>query len=473
MNQSEAASKREKANASPLPNPETLNLKLTSMSYGGEAIGRDESGRVVFVPYAIAGEEIIAEIIEEKKNYARGRLIEILKPSPARVQPPCPHFGAARRGEAFASGERSRNPAGTSQPDADTGQDLTIASPKPSPQRGCGGCQWQHIAYDAQLRFKTDIVREQFARLAKMPDAPVRDAIGMRDPWHYRNHVQFQLDSNDHFCFRALESHQLVQISECHIIHPLVDEMFRELDLADTGLAGVTLRTGTQTGEKMMILEGRDNEPPQIEIDEPVSIAYQTPDGNVTSLIGKDALHEQLRGRSFRVSPDSFFQVNTEMAEKLVELVESYLAPQPSDVLLDAFGGVGAFGLLLAPRVARVIEIEENPGALEDARANGFELPNIEFHRGRVEDILPRLDKHFDIAVADPPRAGIAPRALDALIARAPRALAYVSCDPATLARDSRRLVDGGYRLVAVQPVDLFPQTFHIETVSHFKSPRP
>jgi 23S rRNA (uracil1939-C5)-methyltransferase len=156
------------------------------------------------------------------------------------------------------------------------------------------------------------------------------------------------------------------------------------------------------------------------------------------------------------------------MAAKLLALVESYLAPQPSDVLLDAFSGVGAFGLLLAPRVARVIEIEENLPALEDARANGFEFHNVEFHPGRVEDILPRLDKPIDIAVADPPRAGIAPRALDALIACAPRAIAYVSCDPATLARDSRRLVDGGYRLVAVQPVDLFPQTFHIETVSHF-----
>ncbi len=440
------------------------------MSYGGEAIGRDESGRVIFVPYAIAGEEIIAKIIEEKKNYARGRLVEIINPSPARVHPPCPHFGPTHPLPSVErEGVRGRgaSPA-LSDPES---QKFTRGddSRKGLAQRGCGGCQWQHIAYDAQLRFKTDIVREQFARLAKMPDAPVRDAIGMRDPWHYRNHVQFQLDSNDHFCFRALESHQLVQISECHIIHPLVDEMFRELDLADTGLAGVTLRTGTQTGEKMMILEGRDNEPPQIEIDEPVSIAYQTPDGNVTSLIGKDALHEQLRGRSFRVSPDSFFQVNTEMAEKLVELVESYLASQPSDVLLDAFGGVGAFGLLLAPRVARVIEIEENPGTLDDARANGFEFPNVEFHRGRVEDILPRLDKHFDIAVADPPRSGIAPRALDALIARAPRAIAYVSCDPATLARDSRRLVDGGYRLVAVQPVDLFPQTYHIETVSHFE----
>ncbi len=444
-----------------------VRLRLTGMSYGDEAIGRDESGRVVFVPYAIAGEEVIVEVVEEKKNYARGRLVEIIKPSPARVEPRCPHFGP-RRGEAFATHANNEDQASPSRPASTENREIANASPLP-PARGCGGCQWQHIAYQTQLKFKTDIVREQFARNAKMPEVPVRDSIGMPDPWRYRNHVQFRLNSSRHLCFRALAAHQLVRINECHIIHPLVDEMFRELDLAGTNLAGVTLRAGTRTGEKMMILEGRDDASPKIETDEPVSIAYQTPKGAVTSLIGNDALHEQLRGRTLRISPASFFQVNTEMAEKLIDLVESCLAPQPSDVLLDAFSGVGAFGLLFASRVARVIEIEENLDTLEDARANAFEFSNVEFHRGRVEDILPRLDAQVDIAIADPPRAGITPQALDALIARAPRAIAYVSCDPATLARDSRRLVDGSYRLVEVQPVDMFPQTYHIETVSHFE----
>lgn len=439
------------------------------MAYGGEAVGRDETGRVVFVPYAIADEEIRAEIVEEKKNFARGRIVEIITPSHARVKPRCPHFGAARRGEAFANDSRFRRLSGASQPETEAWQDLANASPVTSPMRGCGGCQWQHIAYDTQLKFKTEIVREQFARIAKMPDAPVRDAIGMREPWRYRNNVRFQLDPDGRLCFRALESHQLVQIGECHIIHPLLDEMFRALDLRGTDLAGVTLRTGTHTREKILVLEGRDSEPPEIEVDEPVSIAYQLSDGAVVSLVGKDALHEQLRGQTFRVSPGSFFQVNTEMAEKLVDLVQAYLAPRSPDILLDAFGGVGTFGLLLAQRVARVVEIEEYPGALQDARANAFEFSNVEFRGGRVEDVLPKLGAHIDIAVADPPRTGIASRALDALIAASPRAIAYVSCDPATLARDSRRLVDGGYRLIEVQPVDMFPQTYHIETVAHFE----
>lgn len=422
-------------------------LKLDSMAQGGEAVGRDETGRVVFVPYAIAGEEIRAQVVEEKKGYARARVVEILQPSPLRIAPRCPHFG----------------PADLSTP-------LPGAPVRAEERRrGCGGCQWQHIAYAAQLKFKADIVREQFARIAKIPDAPVAETLGMAEPWEYRNHVQFDLDEDGRLCFRALESHERVPIKECYIQHPRVYEMFLSTELEGAGYAGVVLRAGTRTGQKMLVLQGRDNAPPEIEVDEPVSIIYQTPDGSTVPLIGRDAIHEELRGRAFRISPPSFFQVNTAMAERLVDLVEEFLDPREGETLLDAFGGVGTFGLLLAARVARVIEIEGSTSAIEDARANAVDLTNITFHRGAVEEVLPRLEAKIDLAVADPPRAGIDRRALDALIARGPRAFAYVSCDPATLARDARRLVDGGYRLVRVQPVDMFPQTYHIETVSHFE----
>lgn len=420
---------------------ETLNLKLIAMTQGGEAMGRDDAGRVVFVPYAIAGEEVIVEIVETKKNYARARLMEIVTPSPARVIPRCLHF---------------------SLPLSKTGEGSGMGV-------GCGGCQWQHIAYDAQLKFKTEIVREQFARIGKMPDAPVRDTLGMSDPWRYRNNVQFQIDDDGRLCFRAMESHDLVRIDECHIIHPLIAEMFHSLEFDGADFTGVTLRAGIKTGQKLMMLEGRDDEPPEIFVDEPVSIVYQTPGGETISLVGKDALHEELRGRVFRVSPQSFFQVNTTMAEKLLELIEQFLAPRATDILLDAFGGVGTFGLSFANRVARVIEIEESKEAVNDAKANAIELSNVEFYRGKVEEVLPKLKTKIDLVVADPPRAGIDPVALDAIIAQTPRAMAYVSCDPATLARDARRLIDGGYRLREVQPVDLFPQTYHIESVSWFE----
>jgi 23S rRNA (uracil1939-C5)-methyltransferase len=251
--------------------------------------------------------------------------------------------------------------------------------------------------------------------------------------------------------------------------------MFCALEFQGADFGEVMLRAGTRTGEKLLILEGRDDAPPEISVDEPVSIVYRTPRGDTVPLVGKDALHEELRGRMFRISPQSFFQINTLMAETLVEIVERDLAPHTLDILLDAFGGVGTFGLSLASsalkggaNVARVIEIEESPDAVSDAKANAVELANVEFHRGKVEEILPKLKSKIDLVVADPPRAGLAPAALAAIVARLPRAVAYVSCDPATLARDARSLVDGGYRLVEVQPVDLFPQTYHIESVSWF-----
>jgi len=437
------------------------------MTQGGEAMGRDDTGRVVFVPYAIAGEEVVVEIIEAKKNYARARLVEIISPSPARVMPRCEHFGQPSRGEALPNSDFNSKQIEARQSNSNLSPSASDASPLQT--RACGGCQWQHIAYDAQLKFKTDIVREQFARIGKMPDAPVRETIGMSEPWRYRNNVQFQMDGDGHLCFRAMESHDLVRINECHIIHPLIDEMFRALEFEGADFSGVTLRAGIKTGQKLMMLEGRDDDPPEISVDEPVSIVYQSPSGQTISLVGKDALHEELRGRMFRVSPKSFFQVNTTMADKLLELVEQFLAPRAIDVLLDAFGGVGTFGLSLASRVARVIEIEESKDAVNDAKANAIELSNVEFHRGKVEEILPKLKTEIDLVVTDPPRAGIDPIALNAIITQAPRTIAYVSCDPATLARDARRLIDGGYRLREVQPVDLFPQTYHIESVSRFE----
>lgn len=403
-------------------------LTLESMAFGGEAIARDESGRVVFVPYGIAGETVRVEIVAEKKNFARGRIVEIVNASPYRVKARCAHFG------------------------------------------DCGGCQWQHIAYDAQLQFKTQIVRVQFARIGKMPDAIVRETIGMREPWRYRNNAQFVCDDAGRLCFRAFESNALVRIKECHIIHPLIDEMFHALELDGAGFSGVTLRAGANTNQKMIMLESPDNAPPEIEMDEPASIAFQVPSGETVALIGNEKLSERLRDREFAFSPTSFFQVNTEMAEQLVALVEKYLAPRATDILLDAYGGVGVFGLMLAARVARVIEIEENPRAVKDARANAANISNIEFHVGAVEKILPRIESRIDLVVADPPRAGMDARVIDALIAQKPRAIAYVSCDPATLARDARKLVDGGFVLREVQPVDMFPQTYHIECVAWFET---
>lgn len=419
------------------------------MAYGGEALGRDENGRVVFVPYGIAGEEVRAQVVEARKEFARARIVEILTPSPERVTPRCPHFG----------------PRGTP----------SSANPREGFARGCGGCQWQHIDYAAQLDFKRQIVREQFARIAKLPDAPV-EATRAGEAWNYRNHMRFALDQGGRMCLQALELHDLVPIRECHIMNGALAAMFNSLELEGADFDAVTLRVGENSGDRMIVFEASDTTPPEIETDESVSIAFQLTgkhpgEGAVITLIGKEAIEERIGGRTFRISPRSFFQVNTPMAQVLVELVAQYLDPRPDDILLDAYGGVGLFGLSLAERVARVMEIEESADALEDARHNAADLPpgRVEFHAGQVEEALPRLKEHFTLAVVDPPRAGMAKGALDALASLAPRVIAYVSCDPATLARDARRLVDAGYHVTDIQPVDLFPQTYHVESVTRFE----
>lgn len=404
---------------------EIQEIKFTKLTHGGDALGRDSNGRVVFVPYLIAGEAARVEITSGKKEFARGRAIEILSPSPERVVPRCPHFGA------------------------------------------CGGCQWQHIAYPAQLDFKTKIVKEQFARIAKMPDAPIAKMIPSAKKWGYRNQMRFAVDGRGSLSLQALESHNLIPIRECHIMDSSLMELFNTLDMQGADFKAVIFRAGENTGERMIIFKASTADPPELESDEAVSLVFQVGE-TVVPLIGSPYIRERIRHRDFRISANAFFQTNTVMAETLIELVEQFLDPRDTDTLLDAYSGVGLLGLSIAERVAKVIEIEENPASMADARFNAGEWSHIDFHNARVESTLPRLDHPIDIVVADPPRTGMARSVPAALAARQPRAIVYVSCDPTTLARDARLLVEQGYRLEQVQPVDLFPQTYHIECVAHF-----
>jgi 23S rRNA (uracil1939-C5)-methyltransferase len=443
------------------PGPvEIFNLHLTSMAHGGEALGRDESGRVIFVPYGIAGEEVRVEVVQKKKGFARAKLLEVISPSPARVTPRCPHFGPRSILNAHSKSFDAHSHPLPARAEGGPGEVRV---------RGCGGCQWQHIDYAAQLEFKRQIVREQFARIGKLPEAFISE-VRAGKAWNYRNHMRFALDGDGRLSLQALESHDLVPLRECHILDAALVSIFNALELEGADFDAVTLRAGENTGDRLIVFEAADATPPEIETDEPVSIAFQV-GATVVTLIGKEAIEERVRGRQFRISPRSFFQVNMPMAEVLLDLVEEFLAPRPDDILLDAYGGVGLFGLSLADRVAGVIEIEQGVDALEDARHNARELhaDRTEFHSGRVEDILPKLESPISLAVVDPPRTGMAKQAVDALVSQAPRLIAYVSCDPATLARDARRLVDGGYRVTNIQPVDLFPQTYHIECVARFE----
>jgi 23S rRNA (uracil1939-C5)-methyltransferase len=413
----------------------SFELELTTITNGGAALGRHE-GRAIFVPYALPGETARVEITEDKGRYAFARLVEVLTPSPDRVEPPCSYFGID----------------------------------------GCGGCQWQHADYQAQLRFKAEIVADQIARIGKVAEPTVRPTIPDPSGWAYRNHAQFHPASGGGLGFqgassnrtRSERSRRTVAIDECPILHPLLADLYATLDLELENLLRLSLRAGTETGDRMLIFEMNDDLPPSLESDLPVSCVLLLSDGMHANLIGSNHITEIVAGRAYRVSAPSFFQVNTPQAAHLVRLVTEYLALQGAETVLDAYCGVGLFAAHLAERAGLVVGIESSPAAVDDLLENTAEFDNVEVAEGPVEAALPDLDIPIDAAVVDPPRTGLDRFALDALIERTPNRLAYVSCDPATLARDAKRLTAGGYRLVEVQPVDMFPQTYHIESVALF-----
>jgi len=430
-----------------------LELELSGMAHGGEALGRHQ-GRVVFVAYSIPGERVRVEVVEEHPRWSRARLLEVLEPSPHRVEPPCPHFGT------------------------------------------CGGCQWQHIEYQAQVVFKRDILRDQLQRLARFAHPPVAEAIPSPDPWAYRNHLQLSVTPDGGLGFLDVSGTRVMPIEICLLPHPLVWEMVEMMEIRDgrmvTWSGGrlvgsgdqqiigpkdqktkrpkerLSLRAGIRTGERMMVFETEGDLPPEIEVDVPISCVLLMEDGTPVNLIGRNWLAEELAGRRFRISAGSFFQVNTPQAERLIEAVGQFLDPQGKETLLDLYCGVGTFALSLADRVGRVIGIESYGPAVADARANAREDEPVEFIEGRGEEVLAQLDLPLEAVIVDPPRAGCGSEVLRELIRLSPSRLIYVSCDPATLARDARRLAEAGYRLEAVQPVDMFPQTYHIESVSLF-----
>ena len=393
------------------------------MAHGGEAIGRHE-GRVVFVPYALPGERALIRLEEEHARYARGTLVELLEPSPNRVAPPCKHFGV------------------------------------------CGGCQWQHMAYPAQLEQKRLILQDALQRIGHLDAPPVGPVAGMELPWHYRNHVQFAVDDEGDLGYMAARSHDLVAIEECYLPHPILEDVLVALDLELPEVYGLTLRAGVNTQDPLVIFESELAEMPEFEIDVPVSCVLANPEGELLILAGRDHIYEELAGRRYRISAPSFFQVNTEQAARLVQLVAQALEPQGDETLLDMYCGVGTFGLALAAQVGRVIGVEESPHAVQDALENAAQDDNVEILEGQVEEVLPELVNRVDLVVLDPPRAGLKAPAREALLRLAPRRMAYVSCDPASLARDLEALVAAGYAVRQIWPVDMFPQTYHIETVT-------
>jgi len=380
------------------------------------------------VPYAIPGEMVRVEIVESHARWARARLLDVLEPSAHRVEAPCPYFGPGR----------------------------------------CGGCQFQHIDYEAQAEFKRAVVQDQLQRLGGFQEANVVDIIGAAEPWSYRNHVQFSMTPEGYLGFLAAESHDIVPVKECLIIDPLLDDLWAALDMQWPQLYRLSLRCGSATGDLLAIFELDHYEDFDIDVDFPVSCVLLLADDEVVVLMGDPYLVEHVAGRDYRVSAGSFFQVNTAGAEALVALVAGYLAPAGSETLLDLYSGVGLFGLALAGEVARVVGIEADPSAAADYRHNARGPGHVELIQADVETALAGFEEPVDLVVLDPPRSGAGDQVMGHIARLAPGRVVYVSCDPATLARDARRLVEAGYQLREVQPVDLFPQTFHVESVACF-----
>lgn len=389
-------------------------------------MGRLEDGRAVFVPYCLPGEKVRVRVVQEKRGHVRAELVEVLEASPDRIDARCRHFGE------------------------------------------CGGCHYQHLSYDKQLAVKHAVLVEQFQRIAGIAEPPVEAVVPSPAEWNYRNTVQFSQTQDGKLGYRAARSRQVVPISECYLPEEDINQLWPQLNLESVpGLRRIELRHA-DNGE-MLVMEGQDALPPEMELELPISAVYLSPEKGPMIMAGDEFGVIEIMGRAFSFHAGSFFQVNTAQAEAMVQHVLDLLNLTKLTIALDVYCGVGLFSAFIAPHVQQVIGIESSPLACEDFAINLDEFENISIYQGQAEKMLPSLDIMANVVVVDPPRAGLKPQAVDALVEIGAATLVYVSCDPSTLARDTKRLQTAGYQLEKVTPFDLFPQTYHIESVSLFK----
>jgi 23S rRNA (uracil1939-C5)-methyltransferase len=427
--------------------PTGVQVRIQGMANGGSGVGRLPDGRVAFVDGALPGETV--ELAQTGTGrYVRAAL-EVLPALPSAFRLPraaCPHFGAWP--------ERGRRP-----------------------EAHCGGCQWQHASYEAQLVFKADVVRDCLTRIGRLADPPVAPTIGMDHPWAYRNQLRVRL-SGGRPALVAQDGRSLLPIDACPIAHPLVVELLSclEMDLPDG--TEVSLRAGIATGDQMIAIHAAAEDLAEVDVELDASVVLLDPlTGAVHVAAGRPFLVERLGGHSFMVPASGFFQVNTAMAEQLVAQVRGRL-PARGERLIDLYSGVGTFAVLLADRFAEVVAVESHPPAVAAAVDNAAGLDHLQLVEAPAAEGLAWAlgDEHGrsgDCIVLDPPRAGLDHDTLGLLALAAAGTMIYVSCDPATMARDARRLAEAGWELESSQPVDMFPQTFHVETVNHFtRAPR-
>jgi 23S rRNA (uracil1939-C5)-methyltransferase len=442
---------------------DALSLTIDDLAFGGDGVGRAD-GYVVFVRGGIPGDRLRVRLTEARARFGRGAIEAVDAPSPDRVEPPCPYFGR------------------------------------------CGGCRLQHMAYPAQLAFKAKQVADCLGRLGGVGGFELRPIVPAPEIYGYRNKMEFTVaESSDGAVIGLHEADRydaVLDIERCLLqpdaLNALLAETRRDVrerrlsiydQASGEGLVRfLMLRTGRRTGETMVNIV---TSAPEIETLVPLAERLRARVGSTVSVVvnvnskkasvavgteehllaGRDHINESLGGLTFRVSANSFFQTNTEQAERLFAIVEAACELQGHETVVDLYSGTGAISLMLARRCRHVYGIEVAATAVEDAvrnaRANGIE--NCTFLAGEVRYHLPELIRQgvtAQVVVADPPRAGFHPKAIRALVALAPGRIVYVSCNPGTLARDVGDLTRAGYRLEWVQPVDMFPHTPHIEAIA-------
>ena len=401
----------------------TEDVAITGVAAGGEGVGRLGDGRVVFVRGALPAERVRVRLAEDHKRFARGALVEVLDAAPERVAPPCPQVDA-----------------------------------------GCGGCDWQHVAPAAQRELKGRIVTDALRRIGRL-DPPPSDTGADLAPEGWRTTVRAVVDDEGRAGFRLHHAHDPLAVGPggCLVAHSLVDEILRE-GVFPRPVVEVTVRAGAATGERLVLCT-------------PAVGDSRVPAG--ASVVGADELaagqrawiHEDVGGRRWRISAQSFFQSRPDGAEALVDAVVAALgdAVAPGASAVDLYSGVGLFAGVLGERTGgRVVAVESNRSAVADARINLGDLDGARIVRSDVRRWHP---SGADVVVADPSRHGLGAEVIPRIRATGASALALVSCDPGALGRDAGLLAADGWRLASVRLVDLFPHTSHVEVVTGWKRP--
>jgi 23S rRNA (uracil1939-C5)-methyltransferase len=406
-------------------NPLIIKLTVDNPAYGGLTVGRIE-GKAALVKGAIAGETVEAEIIEEKKDYCMAVARKILTPSPYRKTPKCRFFGV------------------------------------------CGGCRLQHISYEGQLETKQAVLAGSLKRIGKI-ETPLSQPLFINNPWNYRFRAQFKI-SGDKIGFYRENSNDIVDIDSCPLMAPRINETLskaRPIIERINGAKELHISTGDRVSALLKISETGKCERHDIED----LLKFAGLSGIIVSFgkktmrqYGNTRLELELCGLKYTISPKSFFQSHWILNLKVIEFIKNELAPLSGKTILDLYCGAGNFSLPLAAEAEKIIAVEENPAAIQDGKLNlkTNGISNYEFIYSCAEKLS--IKDNIDILITDPPRAGLTNKAIEKIFNLHPVKIVYISCNPATLARDLKKLLTG-YEIESIRMIDFFPQTYHIESL--------